>query len=258
MFLKMSENEISCFHVLGQSSIFVLTNLLATDVMLQHLQCQFTDELFQNADIQTRELKKKKTNTEYFTQAHPPPSTCPPSKAYRERMRAAGLEIQIGHPVDEVEEGECGGEEDACVRVYLCDADVQPPMPPRSRAAVLETAEEAGAVLPVQALVAVLLVALLHVRGVVHLNSCGRARADVYCGSLLFFFFFFRTEGEDRELATGLVCIRTSLPRNAQLLLSFFVFFCSFFFHSAAKCNLHLQLGAFLFRKKIIIMEDDP
>lgn len=71
MFLKMSENKISCFHVLGQSSIFVLTNLLATDVMLQHLQCQFTDELFQNADIQTRELKKKNPNTKYFTQAHP-------------------------------------------------------------------------------------------------------------------------------------------------------------------------------------------
>lgn len=97
-----------------------------------------------------------------------------------------GLEIQIRDPVDKVEESECGGEEDACVRVYLSDANVQPPVPPRSGAAVLETAEETGAVLPVQTLVAVLLVALLHVRGVVHLNSCGRARADVYCGGLLF------------------------------------------------------------------------
>lgn len=100
--------------------------------------------------------------------------------------RTVGLEIQIRDPVDEVEESECGGEEDACVRVYLCDADVQPPVPPRSRAAVLETAEETGAVLPVQTLVAILLVPLLHVCGVVHLNSCGRARADVYCGGLLF------------------------------------------------------------------------
>lgn len=96
-----------------------------------------------------------------------------------------GLEIEIGDPVDQVEETERSGEKDACVRVYLGDADVQPPVPPGSRAAVFETAEEAGAVLPVQAVVAVLLVPLLHVRGVVHLDGCCRARADVYRGCLL-------------------------------------------------------------------------
>lgn len=96
-----------------------------------------------------------------------------------------GLEIQIGDPVDQVEETERSGEEDACVRVYLGDADVQPAVPPRSGAAVLETAEEAGAVLPVQTLVTVLLVSLLHVRGVVHLNGCGRAWTDVNRGCLL-------------------------------------------------------------------------
>lgn len=96
-----------------------------------------------------------------------------------------GLEIEIGDPVDQIEETKRSGEEDACVRVYLGDADVQPAMPPGSRAAVFETAEEAGTVLPVQTLVAVLLVPLLHVCGVVHLNGCGRARTDVYRGCLL-------------------------------------------------------------------------
>lgn len=95
------------------------------------------------------------------------------------------LEIQVGDPVDQVEETECSGKKDACVRVYLGDADVQPAVPPRSRAAVLKTAEEAGAVLPVQTLVAVLLVPLLHVRGVVHLNGGGRAWTDVHRGCLL-------------------------------------------------------------------------
>lgn len=96
-----------------------------------------------------------------------------------------GLEIEIRHPVDQVEETERGGEEDACVRVYLGDADVQPAVPPGAGAAVLETAEEAGAVLPVQTLVAVLLVPLLHVRGVVHLDGRGRAWTDVHRGCLL-------------------------------------------------------------------------
>lgn len=84
-----------------------------------------------------------------------------------------GLEIEIGDPVDQVEETKCSGEEDACVRVYLCNADMQPPMPPGSGAAVFKTAEEAGAVLPIQTLITVFLISLLHVRGVVHLNGCG-------------------------------------------------------------------------------------
>lgn len=58
-------------------------------------------------------------------------------------------------------------------------------MPPGSGATVLEAAEEAGAVLPVQTLVAVLLVSLLHVCGVVHLNGGGRAWTDVNRGCLL-------------------------------------------------------------------------
>lgn len=83
------------------------------------------------------------------------------------------LEIEIGDPVNQVKETESGGETDASVRVYLGDTDVQPPMPPGPGAAVLETAEEAGAVLAVQALVAILLIPLLHVGGVVHLDGGG-------------------------------------------------------------------------------------
>lgn len=96
------------------------------------------------------------------------------------------LEIQVGHPVDQVEEAKSGREKDARVRVYLSYADVKAPVPPCPRAAVLEAAEEAGAVLPVQALVAVLLVALRHVRGVVHLDGGGGARADVDRWSRIF------------------------------------------------------------------------
>ena len=107
------------------------------------------------------------------------------------------LEIKIGDPVDQVEQTECRGKEDAGVRVYLGDADVQAPVPPGSRAAVLEAAEEAGAVLPVQTLVAVLLVTLLPVRGVVHLDGRGRARADVHRGRLLL------TEGDGGRWGGG-------------------------------------------------------
>lgn len=94
-------------------------------------------------------------------------------------------QVQVRHPVDEVEEAEGGGEEDARVRVDLGDADVQAAMTPRPRATILKAAEEACAVLPVQTLVAELLVALLHVRGVVHLDRCSRAGTDIHRRVLL-------------------------------------------------------------------------
>lgn len=52
--------------------------------MLQHLQCQFTDELFQNAHIQTRELKKNKYGVFHLA----PLLRNVPSKVYREHMDA--------------------------------------------------------------------------------------------------------------------------------------------------------------------------
>lgn len=95
------------------------------------------------------------------------------------------LEIEIGDPVDQVEESKCSGEKDACIRVYLGDANVQPAVPPGSGATVLKTTEEASAVLSIQTFIAVLLVSLLHVRGVIHLNGSSRARTDVHRGCLL-------------------------------------------------------------------------
>lgn len=83
------------------------------------------------------------------------------------------LKVEIGDPVDQIEECKSSREEDACVRVYLGNANVQPALPPGSGAAVFETAEETGAVLPIKTFVTILLVSLLHVRGVVHLNGCG-------------------------------------------------------------------------------------
>ena len=108
-----------------------------------------------------------------------------PSRRQSSGPPARGLQVEVGHPVHQVEEAERGGESDAGVRVYLGHADVQSAVAPGAGAAVLEAAEEAGAVLAVQALVAVLLVALLHVRGVVHLDGGGGARADVHGGRLL-------------------------------------------------------------------------
>lgn len=52
--------------------------------MLQHLQCQFKDGLFQNADIQTRELKKNK----YWVFHVAPLLQNVPAKAYTECMDA--------------------------------------------------------------------------------------------------------------------------------------------------------------------------
>lgn len=50
---------------------------------------------------------------------------------------------------------------------------------------ILKAAEEACAVFPVQTLVAELLVALLHVRGVVHLDRRSRAGTDIHRRVLL-------------------------------------------------------------------------
>lgn len=58
-------------------------------------------------------------------------------------------------------------------------------MTPCTRAAVLKAAKEAGTVLSVQALVAILFIALLHVCGVIHLDGGGWAWANVHCRCLL-------------------------------------------------------------------------
>lgn len=81
---------------------------------------------------------------------------------------------------------------------------MQPAVPPGSGAAVFETAEEAGAVLPIQTLITVFLISLLHMRGVVHLNGGGRAWTDVYRGCLLL-------TGQNDTVSHQSAIIKTSL-----------------------------------------------
>lgn len=83
------------------------------------------------------------------------------------------LKVEIGDPVDQVEECKSSREKDTCVRVYLGNANVQPALPPGSGAAVFETAEETGAVLSIETIITIFLISLLHVCGVVHLDGCG-------------------------------------------------------------------------------------
>lgn len=101
------------------------------------------------------------------------------------KRRGNGLEVKVGDPVDQVEEAKGSGEKDACVWVYLGDADVQPAVAPGTRAAVFKAAKEARTVFSVQALIAVLFIALLHVCGIVHLDGGGWAWANVHRGCLL-------------------------------------------------------------------------
>lgn len=80
-----------------------------------------------------------------------------------------GLEIEIGNPVDDVEEQEGSGEEDTGVGVQAGDVDADPALPPHPRLAVLDAAKEPLALLPLQARRAGLVILiLLHLRGPVH------------------------------------------------------------------------------------------
>lgn len=92
------------------------------------------------------------------------------SKTHSDETRAL-LQVKVGDPVHQIEQAEGRGEEDARVRVHFGDSDVYPPMSPSSCPAVFKTAEKAGTVLAVQALVPIFFVSLLKVRGIVHLNG---------------------------------------------------------------------------------------
>lgn len=80
-----------------------------------------------------------------------------------------GLEIEIGNPVDDVEEQEGGGEEDSGVGVQAGYVDADPPLPPHPCLAVLDAAKKPLTLLPLQARGAgVVILILLHLRGPVH------------------------------------------------------------------------------------------
>ena len=77
------------------------------------------------------------------------------------------LKIEVAHPVDDIEQYKWGGEENPGVRVQLVDVDVDASLAPAPVLAVLVAAEEALAVLTVQALVETGVVIVLPVHGVV-------------------------------------------------------------------------------------------
>ncbi|KAK4810053.1 hypothetical protein QYF61_005116 [Mycteria americana] len=97
----------------------------------------------------------------------------PDGRNYSMQGRAAEdkeqLEIEIGNPVDNVEEQEGGGEEDARVGVQAGDVNANPPLPPHSCLTVLNAAEEPLAFLSFQARGArVFILLLLYLWGPVH------------------------------------------------------------------------------------------
>lgn len=79
------------------------------------------------------------------------------------------LEIEIGNPVDNVEEQEGGGEEDARVGVQAGDVNANSPLTPHPCLTVLDAAEEPLTFLSFQAWGArIIILILLYLWGPVH------------------------------------------------------------------------------------------
>lgn len=78
------------------------------------------------------------------------------------------LEVEITDPVDYVEKQEGGGEKDSGVGIQLPNIDVDPTFPPATFLALLVAAEEACAVLPVQALIQTVVLVVVPEHGVPH------------------------------------------------------------------------------------------
>lgn len=83
-------------------------------------------------------------------------------------LSVGSVEVEVADPVDDVEEQEGGGEEDPGVGVQLPDVNVDASFLPAAFFALLVTAEEAGAVLPVQALVQAAVFVVVPEQGVAH------------------------------------------------------------------------------------------
>lgn len=79
-----------------------------------------------------------------------------------------GLEVEVADPVDNVKKQEGGGEENPGVRIQLTDVDVDPSFPPAAFFTLLIAAEEALAVLPVQALMQAIVIIVMPEQGVAH------------------------------------------------------------------------------------------
>lgn len=85
------------------------------------------------------------------------------------------LEVEVTDPVDYVEKQERGGEKDPGVGIQLPNVDVDPTFPPAALFALLVAAEEARAVLPVQALVQAVVLVVVPEQGVAHGHHGPRA-----------------------------------------------------------------------------------
>lgn len=106
------------------------------------------------------------------------------ARAAGSRGAVAALKVEVAHPVDDVEQQEGGGEEDARVRVQLLEVYVDAAFPPRASFALLEAAEEALAVFAVQTLVDTRVLKVLPVHGVVQRDD-GVRRPHVQHGIVL-------------------------------------------------------------------------
>lgn len=94
------------------------------------------------------------------------------------------LKVQVSHPVYHVEQQEGGGKEDAGVCVQLEQIYVDASFPPGASFTLLETAEKALAVFPVQTLVDTGVLKVLPVEGVVQRDD-GVRRSHVQDGIIL-------------------------------------------------------------------------
>lgn len=85
------------------------------------------------------------------------------------------LEVEVTDPVDYVEKQERGGEKDSGIGIQLPNVDMDPTFPPAPLLALLIAAEEACAVLPVQALVQTVVLVVVPEQGVSHGHHGSRA-----------------------------------------------------------------------------------
>jgi len=90
-----------------------------------------------------------------------------------------GLEVEVADPVDDVEEQEGRGEENPGVGIQLADVHVDPSSPPAAFFTLFVAAEEALAVLPVQALVQAVVVVVVPEQGVAHWHHGPRVAVHI-------------------------------------------------------------------------------
>lgn len=82
---------------------------------------------------------------------------------------SSSSQVQVPDPVDEIEEAKCGGKEYSGIGVNFRDVHMHPVLAPRSGATVVKTAEETGAVLPIQTFVGKVIIVMVW-DNVVHLQ----------------------------------------------------------------------------------------